>query len=162
MRNQNIFLLTAGLLSIAVAIFQAVIALTPIWGFYFGGGALAAQPVRLLVVGLGLAMLFAAAGLYGLSGAGVVKRLPLLRLELVVISFVYIYRGVLAMPQALVALGYLPAPQAVPQPHVPMPALLSSLMVLVIGLFYLVGLMRGWKMLAPTWGRRGQAGVVGG
>lgn len=43
-------------------------------------------------------ILFAIAGLNGLSGAGVIRRLPLLRLGLAVICFVYIYRGILFIP----------------------------------------------------------------
>jgi putative oxidoreductase len=39
--------------------------------------------------------------LYGLSGAGVIRRLPLLRLALVLIACVYLARGILGIPLVL-------------------------------------------------------------
>ena len=145
MKNHNIFLLTAGILSLAVAVFQAIISFVPEWSAYFGSGdTLASNPTLLLVAGMIVTILFAIAGLYGLSGAGVIRRLPLLRLGLVVICLVYIYRGILFIPQFLITIGSLPSPEPMPLQY-----LLSSLVALIIGLLYLIGLVTGWKRISP-------------
>ncbi len=145
MKKHNIFLLIAGLLSAGVAVFQAAISFVPEWSAYFGAGeALVSNPTLLLVAGLVVTVLFAITGLYGLSGAGVIRRLPLLRTALIVITLVYIYRGILFIPQLLVTIGTLPSPEPMPLQY-----LLSSLVALIIGLLYLVGLVAGWKMISP-------------
>ena len=145
MKKHNTFLLIAGLLSLGVAVFQAAISFVPEWSAYFGAGnALVSNPTLLLVAGLVVTVLFAIAGLYGLSGAGVIRRLPLLRTGLIVITLVYIYRGILFIPQFLVTIGALPSPEPIPLQY-----LLSSLVALIIGLLYLVGLIVGWKMISP-------------
>ena len=145
MKNHNIFLLAAGILSLAVAVFQAAISFVPEWSAYFGAGdTLASNPTLLLAAGLIVTILFAITGLYGLSGAGVIRRLPLLRVGLAVICFVYIYRGILFIPQFLITIGSLPSPEPVPLQY-----LLSSLVALIIGLLYLVGLISGWKRITP-------------
>jgi hypothetical protein len=145
MKTQNIFLLIAGLLSLGVAAFQAVISFVPAWSAYFGGGeALVSNPTTLLVAGLVVTLLFALAGLYGLSGAGVIRRLPLLRTGLIVVTLVYIYRGSLFIPQYMIMIGRLSSPVPIPLQYT-----ISSLVALVIGVFYLVGLVTGWKRLSP-------------
>ncbi len=143
MNRSKIFLILAGCLNLGVAVFQAVISFVPKWSAYFGAGELASNPTMLLVAGLIVTILFAIAGLYGLSGAGVIRRLPLLRLGLAVICFVYIFRGILFIPQLLVTIGSLPSPEPVPLQY-----LLSSLVALIIGLLYLIGLVAGWKRLS--------------
>ena len=144
MKNHNTFLLIAGWLSLGVAAFQIVISFVPEWSAYFGAGdALASNPTTLLIAGVVVTILFAIAGLYGLSGAGVIRRLPLLRTMLILITFVYIYRGILFIPQFLATIGVLSSPVPVPLQYT-----LSSLVALVIGLLYLVGLVAGWKMIS--------------
>jgi len=145
MKYHNIFLLIAGILSLAVAVFQAVISFVPAWSAYFGSGdTLASNPTLLLTAGMIVTILFAIAGLYGLSGAGVIRRLPLLRTGLIVITLVYIYRGTLFIPQFLITIGSMPSPEPMPLQY-----LLSSLVALIIGLLYLIGLVVGWKRISP-------------
>ncbi len=145
MNISKFILVLAAILSFGVALFQAVISFVPEWSAYFGAGdVLVSDPMLLLVAGLVVTILFAITGLYGLSGAGVIRRLPLLRTGLVVITLVYIYRGVLFIPQFLVTIGAQPAPEPMPLQY-----LLSSLVALVIGLLYLVGLVAGWKVISP-------------
>ena len=144
MKNHNTFLMIAGWLSLGVAAFQIVISFVPEWSAYFGAGdALVSNPTTLLIAGVVVTILFAIAGLYGLSGAGVIRRLPLLRTMLILITFVYIYRGILFIPQFLATIGVLSSPVPVPLQYT-----LSSLVALVIGLLYLVGLVAGWKMIS--------------
>ena len=143
MKHLNVCLFLAGVLSLGVALFQAVISFVPEWSAALGAGdALASNPSLLLILGLAVTVLFAIAGLYGLSGAGLIRRLPLLRLGLLVIGAVYTVRGISFIFLFLMALGLLPSPGPAG-----LSAWLSSLVALVIGLLFLVGLLTGWKVL---------------
>jgi hypothetical protein len=143
MKSKNPFFTLGGMLCFCFALFQAAISFVPEWSAYFGAGeALASNRALLLVAGLVVTILSAIAGLYGLSGAGVIRRLPLLRTGLIVITLVSIYRGILFIPQFLVTIGAQPSPEPVPLQY-----LLSSLVFLVIGLLYLVGLVAGWRSM---------------
>ena len=133
----------AGLLSLAVALFQVVLSFSPSLSTYFGAPPeLLANPSQLLAVGLFAALIFAIWGLYGLSGAGLLRRLPLLRLGLLFIGAIYTLRGLLLIPLLLASLGLL----ASPEPILPQ-ALLASLVSLLIGCLYLVGTFAAWRDL---------------
>ena len=143
MKHSNISLVLAGALSLGVAVFQAAISCVPAWSAALGAGdLLVSNPPLLLAAGLGMALVFAICGLYGFSGAGLIRSLPLLRLGLLVIGAVYTLRGLPFLPLLFMVLGVLPSPAPVPAA-----ALLTSLVALVIGLLYLVGLLIGWKAL---------------
>jgi hypothetical protein len=144
MKSSNFLLILAGVLSFCAAIFQAVIAFVPAWSAAFGAGdALASNPPRLLALGLSVALLLVVSGLYGLSGAGVIRRLPLLRFALFAIGLLYSLVGVNFIFQVLAMLGILPAAGPIPL-HV----LLVSLGAFVAALAYLVGLAVNWKRLS--------------
>ena len=53
------------------------------------------------IVTAGIATVLAVWTLYALSGAGVIRRLPLLRTALVLIAAVYLTRGILGIPVVL-------------------------------------------------------------
>ena len=143
--NKNSFLLIlAGVLSFCAAIFQAVIAFVPEWSAAFGSGdALASNPPLLLTLGLLVALVLVIFGLYGLSGAGVIRRLPLLRLGLLVIGLLYLLVGINFIFQLLAVLGILPATQPVP-----IYQSLVSFGALVASLAYLIGLAVSWNRLS--------------
>jgi hypothetical protein len=135
----------AGLLSLGVALFQVMLGLSPALSTYFGASPqLLANRVTLLVTSLVVALVFAIWGLYGLSGAGLFRRLPLLRLGLLVIGAIYTLRGLLLLPLLLASLGLL----ASPEPILPQ-ALLASLVSLLIGCLYLIGTIAAWRDLRP-------------
>ena len=142
MKTKNILLIFAGILSFCAAIFQAVIAFVPEWSAAFGAAALASNPPLLLTLGLLVAFLIVIFGIYGLSGAGVIRRLPWLRLCLSVIGLLYGVVGILFITQVLVMLGILP-----PTRPVPIHQLLISFGAFVAALAYLIGLAVGWKQL---------------
>ncbi len=144
MNKSSYLLILAGVLSFFAAIFQAVIAFVPAWSAAFGAGeALVSNPSLLLTLGLLVALALVIFGLYGLSGAGVIRRLPLLRPGLVVIGILYSLVGIDFIFQVLMLLGIIPNTQ-------PMPIiqLLVSFGALAASLAYLVGLAVNWKRLS--------------
>lgn len=133
----------AGVLSFCAAIFQSVIAFVPEWSAAFGAGdALVSNPLLLLTLGLLVALALVIFGLYGLSGAGVIRRLPLLRLGLLVIGLLYPLVGINFILQVLAVLGILPSTRPVPIYQT-----LVSFGALVAGLAYLIGLAVSWRRL---------------
>ena len=101
------------LLHVAIAVFG------PPWYRYFGAPSLAARieagaalvPILLTVAVAALVALWAC---YALSGAGAIRRLPLLRPGLFAIAGIYLLRGVQVVPEAgAVARGALPVRFAV-------------------------------------------------
>jgi hypothetical protein len=144
MNRPSYLLVLAGVLSFCAAIFQAVIGFVPDWSAAFGAGdALVSNPPRLLALALLVALLLVLFGLYGLSGAGVIRRLPLLRLGLFVIGLLYSLVGINFIFQVLALLGILPSAGPIP-----VYILLVSLGALVAALAYLVGLAVSWKRLS--------------
>ena len=115
MNRPSSLLILAGVLSFCAAIFQAVIAFVPAWSAAFGAGdALVSNPPLLLTFGLLVALLLVIFGLYGLSGAGVIRRLPLLRPGLFVIGLLYCLVGINFIFQVLAMLGILPSAGPIP------------------------------------------------
>jgi hypothetical protein len=144
MNRPSSFLILAGILSFCAAIFQAVIAFVPEWSATFGASdALVSHPPLLLTLGLLVAFLLVIFGLYGLSGAGVIRRLPLLRLGLLAIGLLYSLVGINFIFQVLAMLGILPSVGPIP-----IYIVLVSFGAFVAALVYLVGLAVSWKRLS--------------
>jgi hypothetical protein len=94
MKSTNNLLFLASLLAFGGAIIQAAIGFVPEWSAALGAGdELLSNPPLLLTLGLLMALVFAVCGLYGLSGAGLIRRLPLLHLGLFEIGLVCTLRG---------------------------------------------------------------------
>jgi hypothetical protein len=144
MKRPSTLLILAGALSFCAAIFQAAIAFVPEWSAAFGAGdALVSNPPLLLILGLLVALLLVIFGLYGLSGAGAIRRLPLLRPGLLVIGMLYILVGINFPFQVLALLGILPSAGPIP-----ITIVLVSLGALVAALAYLIGAAASWKRLS--------------
>jgi hypothetical protein len=73
---------------------------------------------------------------YALAGAGIIRRLPLLRLALIVVTAVYLLRGLMFRPALL---GRPDLSESF--------ALVSASIVLAMGLVHAIGLWRGWTYL---------------
>jgi hypothetical protein len=143
MTNARRLLMIAGSLSLAVAVFQAAIVFSVPVSRYFGAPEeLLANPLLLIVAGFVMAVVFGLCGLYAFSGAGRFRRLPLLRLGLIVIGSVYTWRGIAVIPMSLVLLGYIQSPVSLPPQH-----LASSAVALGIGVLYLAGTIGNWRNL---------------
>jgi hypothetical protein len=101
--------------------------------------ARAGSPIPPLVT-LGLAAIFTLFGLYALSAAGRAPRLPLPRIILIGICGIYLLRGLVVVPELLLYLHTM---------DIPARALGFSLISLVIGIVYTVGVALRWPAL-PT------------
>ncbi|MGQ0595554.1 MAG: hypothetical protein ACT4QB_23840 [Gammaproteobacteria bacterium] len=137
-------LLLAASVSFFVAILHVVIVLVgPSAYTFFGGERLA----RLALSGsfspalqtLSLAAIHALFGLYGLSGAGVIRRLPLLTVGLFAIGGMYAFRGLSAIQQGL---------QILQDPDsLPFRVLFYSLVFFATGCAYIAGTVKRWGWL---------------
>jgi hypothetical protein len=92
------------------------------------------NPPLLILAGLIMAVVFVVFGLYALSGAGHIRRLPLLWWGLLGISCIYTLRGLMLFPQLLIRARILSSSETFG-----LQSLASSLVALFIGLVYLVG-----------------------
>ncbi|HEX4301952.1 MAG TPA: hypothetical protein VHZ78_04125 [Rhizomicrobium sp.] len=144
-RSANIWLIAGGILSlVAAALHVAVILGGPAWYRFFGAGermarAAAKGSAMPTLVTIGIATVLAIWAAYAFSGAGLIGKLPLLRLGLIVISAIYLLRGL-----ALFAmLAFTPA-------RVDAFWVWSSLIVLVYGLAYAVGTWTAWPLLSKA------------
>lgn len=149
-RGPGWFMLAA-YLSFAVAAFHVAVVFVGAPAYtYFGAPELArlveSGSLVPAAVTLSIATVFVVFGVYALSGAGVVRRLPFLAGGLVLIGSVYTLRGLSLVGQAF---RIVVAPELVP-----VRALLYSLASLVIGCVYLVGTVKSWKQLCAKEDRR--------
>jgi len=137
------FLILAGGLSLLAAVLHlAVIVGGPDWYRFFGAGeGMARMAERGMIwptlITLGIAAVLAIWAAYAFSGAGMIGRLPLLRTGLVVITLIYLARGLLIIPAVLM------------QREINAFGWWSSLVVLIYGLAYLIGTWRAWPRLVP-------------
>jgi hypothetical protein len=140
----NRFLVAAASLSAVAALLHlGCIAFGAPWYRFFGAGERMAQlaiegsPYP-TVITLAITAVLAAWSLYALSGAGIVRRLPLLRTCLCAITAVYLLRGTLALP----FMAQLPGRSTTFWWW-------SSAICLGIGLVHLAGLVQAWPRIGP-------------
>jgi hypothetical protein len=141
--RRNPWLVLGGVLSAAAALLHlAVIAGGPDWYRFFGAGeemARMAEQGRLTphFVTIGIALVLAIWAAYAFAGAGLIRRLPLIRTALVAITAVYLLRGIVIVPALL----------KVPGMSDPF-SLWSSAIVMVYALAYALGTWRAWPALS--------------
>ena len=139
--QNNPWLIAAGSMSAAAALAHlAVIAGGPDWYRFFGAGegvARAAERGELVapLVTIGIASVLLIWSAYAFSGAGVIPRLPLLRLGLVTITAIYLVRALWIIP-GLPLLG-----------RSATFVLISSAIVLVVGVTHAIGVWTAWRTL---------------
>jgi hypothetical protein len=138
--SRNVFLIAGALMSaLAAALHIGCIVFGAPWYRFFGAGERMAQMAIAgswypAIVTAAIASVLAAWSLYALSGAAVIRALPLLRPALCIITGIYLLRGLVILP--LVALG-----KATPFWW------WSSAICLMIGAVHLVGLLQVWPRL---------------
>ncbi len=146
MITPRLLLICAGILSLDVSLFQAGISLSPgLSAALDAPPALVANPPLLLGAGILVSIVFAICGLYALSAAGLVKRLPLLRLGLLGSGVGYLLMGLPFIPQLLSLTHAISATQALY-----IEKICVSLVALVTGLAFLGGLALGWKSFSAA------------
>ncbi|HVR95298.1 MAG TPA: hypothetical protein VMW27_01695 [Thermoanaerobaculia bacterium] len=138
-------LAAGGLLSAGIALLHVVIIFVGAPAYrYFGAGEEMAQkaaegsyfPALLTAI---VTLFFALFAFYGLAGAQVAPRPPLLRTGLIAIGAIYTLRGLLLAPQLAAYMSN--APLLAPKD------LVFSAVSLVIGLLYLLGTWQAWPNL---------------
>lgn len=143
-RGSN-WLIAGGILSLVAALAHlACILFGAAWFRFFGAPeplivAYEAGAMGLVWMTVGIAVLLALWAAYAFAGAGLIRRLPLLRTGLVVISAIYLARGALLFP----ALAAAPYPRSGFD-------IWSSAIVLLYGLAYAVGTWLAWSRLKPA------------
>ena len=124
--------------TLAALLHMAVIIGGPEWYRFFGAGrqmvVLAEQGSWIPTVSTsGIFAVLFIWGIYAFSGAGLIKKLPLLKTALVIISFIYLIRGFLLFPVWIIK------PDTIDSLLV-----WSSLVCLVVGSAYAIGTRQVW------------------
>ncbi len=141
---RNSWLIAGGWLSLAAAALHiGCIFGGPDWYRFFGAGEAIARADERgswvpALMALSIAALLALAAAYAFAGAGAIRRLPLLRTGLIVISAIYLARG---------AMLFMPATFNRPDLSAAF-MFWSSLIVLVYGTVYAIGTWRAWPHLS--------------
>ncbi len=142
--DRNPWLIAAGCTSLAAAALHVVcIAGGPNWYRALGAGEGMARAAERgssgpALITAAIAVILAVCAAYAFSGAGLIGRLPLLRIGLVTITAVFLLRGlVLFYPPML-------RRQDLSDSFL----LWSSLVVMAIGLLYAVGTWQAWSALS--------------
>ena len=135
------WLTIAAALSFSMAACQAIISVWPAAAEYFQAPpSLLNDRVRLFVVGGTAALVPALFGFYALSGAGVIRRLPLLRTALIAVGSLFFLRGSFIILTVLEVLG-------VREGQVLLAGVASHLVFLSAGIAFLGGTVLNWKAL---------------
>jgi hypothetical protein len=108
--SSSSLLIAAGLSSFTIAVAHLGIMFLGAPGYrWFGAPGLAVEVERgssvPALMCIAVAALLCLWGLYALSGAGRVRRLPLLRTGIVIIGVIYLLRGLLGIPQLVDLFG---------------------------------------------------------
>jgi hypothetical protein len=145
MKNANRPLLLAGALSgVAALLHVAIIFGGAQWYRFFGAGEEMAAMAESgswypAIITLCIALVLFVWALYAFSGAGMIRRLPMLKAGLVVISVVYLVRGVILIPALIV------------KPEIVDGFLVwSSLICLGYGFSHAIGTRQVWSKLSSS------------
>ncbi|MCP3940172.1 MAG: hypothetical protein GY710_01650 [Desulfobacteraceae bacterium] len=141
MKKFKHILVFSGVLSLVLAIFQIIISFSPSLSLYFGAPeALVKNIYMLIIVSFAIAGILGIFGLYAISGAGYIRALPWLKQGLLLISSIFILRGLLVIPEFLVIMGVI-------QSSIPIAPrfVVFSIGSLMIGFFFITGTIGGWN-----------------
>ena len=146
MNISKLFLVIGGIASFAIGAFQAVILFSISWSRYFGAPEIMLfDPIVLILVGFVVVVCFIVFGLYAWSGAGRIKRLPLLRPALLSIGSIYTLRGIFFIPFLLADAGYLQTAMNHSTKDI-----ITSAISLIIGILYLTGTIGYWSEIPSS------------
>lgn len=146
--NGQMQLIIAGSLSFLAALLHvAIIFGGPEWYRFFGAGEQMASlaetgsqyPTFVTTV---IALILAVFALYAFSGAGVIIKLPLMKIALCLITFVYLVRGIAGL-----ILPFVSNHPAIAENSLTF-WLVSSLICMMFGAFHLFGTIGHWDKLS--------------
>lgn len=146
MQDEERWLRRGALLTAAASLLHlAIIFGGPGWYRFFGAGERMARlsargSAYPALITAAIALLLGLWALYGLSGAGVIRRLPLLRPALALIAVAYFSRGILGIPAVMFAGG----PYADELKGRMTFMVVSSLICIFLGLCYASGAAQVW------------------
>ena len=149
--GKRLLIIGGSLTAVAALLHVAIIVGGPDWYRFFGAGErmarLAARgSVYPAVITTCIAATLGVWALYAFSGAGLIRRLPLLRLALTLIAAVYLARGILGIPVVLfvddVYTNQLRAKMTF--------MVVSSAICIGLGLCYAIGAARLWRTRSTT------------
>jgi hypothetical protein len=138
----NVFLIIAGILSAIVAILHiGCIYFGAPWYRFFGAGeqmAVLAErgSIQPTLITSGIVLVLSIWSLYALSAAGIIFRLPLVRVALILITVIYLVRGIAGFFFVSSPMGRSPEFW-----------LWSSSICLCFGIIHLIGLKQQWASL---------------
>ena len=147
MQTGDRLLVSGGSLTAVAALLHIGIILGgPEWYRFFGAGERMARlaahgSIYPAVVTGCIAAILGVWALYALSGAGVIRRLPLLRLALALIAAVYLARGILGIPAVML----IDDPYTNELKARTTFMAVSSAICIALGLCYAAGAARVWK-----------------
>jgi hypothetical protein len=137
--DKKLWLKVAAGWSFFMAICQTVISLSPAAAAYFKAPPpLLEDRWQLFLWGEAAALVLVIFGFYALSGAGSIRRLPLLRFGLIGISGLFLLRGLFIILSLLVILGILEGETLIQGD-------ISTLVFLAAGIAYAVGTVLNWR-----------------
>jgi hypothetical protein len=144
--GDRFLLVGGGLTGVASLLHVAIILGGPDWYRFFGAGERMAQlaargSIHPTIITSGIAVILGVWTLYALSGARAIRRLPFLRLALVLIAAIYLIRGTLGIPVVLLADDPYTNQLKVRMTFM----VLSSAICICIGLCYAAGAAVVWR-----------------
>jgi hypothetical protein len=144
--NYNPLILAGSLSFVAAILHIGVILGGSSWYRFFGAGeemAILAEQgsIKPTLITLGIAFILSIWGAYAWSGAGLLPKLPFLKLALIVITTIYLVRGIFGLI----------APFVTNHPIITQNStsfwVWSSLICLIISLFHIIGLTEKWAVI---------------
>lgn len=146
MNNQTWFKVAA-IISFFMAAFQAFISLSPSLAAWFQAPpSLVQDRIKLFLVGEAAALIPILFCFYALSGAGIIRRLILLRPMLILISVLFMLRGSFIILTILRLLGHLPGENLIQ-------GVASHLVFLAAGVSFSMGTLVNWSRLGKPGAR---------
>ena len=145
-RGDRLLVIGGSVTAVAALLHVAIIVGGPDWYRFFGAGErmawLAARgSIYPTIITSCIAAILGVWALYAFSGAGLIRRLPLLRLALTLIAAVYLARGILGVPVVL----YADDPYANQLKAKMTFMVVSSAICVFLGICYAAGAARVWK-----------------
>jgi hypothetical protein len=142
----NSYLITAGVLSALASLLHiGCIIFGATWYRFFGAGEHMAQlaeqgSLQPTIITSGIVLFLATWSLYAFSAAGLIMKLPLMRLALILITVVYLLRGLGGMVLAA-------SPEVAPLGNSNLFWFWSSAICLTFGLVHFIGIKQQWTEL---------------